>query len=163
MRILNIHQRNIAQPKERVARLIDTLSATEDQVWPHENWPRMKLDHGLEVGSKGGHGPIRYLVREYKAGEFIQFEFTYPKGFHGYHQLELIALDTESTKVKHTIEMQTSGKDTLLWLLAVRWLHDALIEDAFDKLENRLDSKNRRSPWSFWVKFCRVILKPKRK
>ncbi len=163
MKVLNIHKRIIRQPKSDLVELLNTLSSPEDRVWPYEKWPRMKMNNGLEVGSKGGHGPIRYFIKEHVPGELIQFEFTSPKGFRGIHQLELKSLNNLETQIIHTIDMQTQGKDTLLWILIIRCLHDALIEDAFDKVENYFDHGKRKTPWSIWVKICRFILKPKKK
>ncbi len=38
-----------------------TLSSDNDLVWPKEHWPGMKLDKGLVLGARGGHGPIGYF------------------------------------------------------------------------------------------------------
>lgn len=40
--------------------------------------------------------------------------------------------------------MTTTGSASLKWAIAIRWLHDAYIEDAFDKVENQFikDKKN---------------------
>ena len=57
--------------------------------------------------------------------------------------------------------MTTEGLSTLKWTLAIRWLHDAYIEDAFDKVENYFTEKKKSSKWSLWVKTLRKIMKPK--
>jgi hypothetical protein len=59
--------------------------------------------------------------------------------------------------------MTTSGSATLKWALAIRWLHDAYIEDAFDKVENYFTKDKKISKWSWWVKTLRKILSTKRK
>jgi hypothetical protein len=59
--------------------------------------------------------------------------------------------------------MQTNFSGTLIWLLAIRALHDAFIEDAFDKTENHFLIDKKISKWSFWVRFLRKILKPRKK
>ncbi len=163
MKVLNVHRRTVHQPKEVVLELLNTLASREDKIWPHEKWPRMKLDKGLKVGSKGGHGPIRYFVNEYEPDKLIQFQFTNPSGFYGVHRLQLKASDPHKTTLIHTIEMKTSPQGTLKWMLFVRALHDALIEDAFDKVENYFDDQDRKSKWSLWVKFCRNVLTPNKK
>jgi hypothetical protein len=117
----------------------------------------MKLDNGLTVGSKGGHGPIRYTVEAYSSGEFILFRFSKPRGFHGFHRFDIVALDTHTTEIRHILDMYTSGFALLTWPLAIRWLHDALIEDAFDKMENHFLSQKKTTPWSAWVKFLRWL------
>ncbi len=45
----------------------------------------------------------------------------------------------------------------LTWPLVIRWLHDALIEDAFDKTENHFLSQKKVTSWSAWVKFLRWL------
>ena len=158
MTILNIHQRKIAATKKEVVKLLKTLASTEDKIWPFETWPRMKLDKGLTEGSNGGHGPIRYFVKRYIEGELIEFQFLKPKGIDGVHRLEILS-DNESTILKHTIDARTSGKAMMSWHWFIRPLHDALIEDAFDKVENIATNQHKRTKWSPWVKFLRKSLK----
>ena len=50
------------------------------------------------------------------------------------HKFEIKKLDKENTEIKHTIDMNTKGKGTLIWTFAIGSLHNALIEDGFDKL-----------------------------
>ena len=54
--------------------------------------------------------------------------------------------------------MNTKAIATLTWAFAIRWLHDALIEDAFDKVENFFTGKNNKTEWNIWVRFLREIL-----
>lgn len=159
MKVINVHKRVIAQPIDKVVPLLNTLASKEDQIWPKEQWPGMRLDKGLTVGSRGGHGPIRYHIESYVPGESIQFRFERPHGFAGIHRLSISASDTSKTKLHHIIEMQTSGSGTLAWLLAIRWLHDALIEDAFDKVENHFSDTTVRTPWNWWVRTLRFLLR----
>jgi len=160
MKVINIHQRIIDQPKSNVVKVLNTLASKDDQIWPYEKWPRMKLDNRFNIGSKGGHGPIKYFVQKYLPGELWQFRFTAPKGFEGVHQLELFEIETSKTEIVHTIEMQVYGSAIISWTFFIRRLHDALIEDAFDKLQNHFDGKNRVTSWSLWVRFWRKILAP---
>ena len=89
----------------------------------------------------------------------VVFRFTKPKGFHGVHKFDLIALDNQHTKVVHTIDMKAQGLALLQWHLAIRWLHDALIEDGLDKIHTKVTGESKRTPWNLWVKFLRSILK----
>ncbi|NNC69835.1 MAG: hypothetical protein HKN90_03325 [Flavobacteriaceae bacterium] len=123
----------------------------------------MTLDNGLKIGSKGGHGPIRYSVAEYTPGKFIQFKISKPKGFYGTHELEINELEIDKTELKHSIKMVIRGQAILSWPLAIRWLHDALIEDAFNHVENHFLSKKKNSQWSLWVRLLREFLKPKKR
>jgi len=161
MRVINIHKRIINQPKVKIAELFKTLSSKDDMLLATKKWSPMILDKGLHVGSKGGHGPIRYTVREYVPDNSIEFDFTKPKGFNGYHKFDLSELNNSSTLIKHTIDMNTEGLATLKWVFAIRWLHDAYIEDAFDKVENHFTIDKKKSEWTIWVKFLRKVLKPK--
>ncbi|PHR26240.1 MAG: hypothetical protein COA38_15405 [Fluviicola sp.] len=155
MRVLNIHKRTLNQPKSKVTELLKTLSTENDRIWPNEKWPEMKFKNGIQVGAKGGHGPIRYSVEKYNPDEIIQFRFSKPNGFNGIHKFEIIELDKEKTEIKHTIEMYTTGKGTLIWTFAISSLHNALIEDGFDKLENNFSENRKSTEWSLWVKFLR--------
>ncbi|WP_443633473.1 hypothetical protein ABXT64_00705 [Candidatus Marifrigoribacter sp. Uisw_064] len=155
MKVLNIHQRTLNQPKSKIAELLKTLSTENDRIWPKEKWPEMKFKDGIKVGAKGGHGPIRYSVEKYNPNEIIQFRFSKPKGFNGIHKFEIKELDKQKTEIKHTIEMTTKGKGTLIWSFAIHSLHNALIEDGFDKIENNFSGDQKSSSWNFWVKFIR--------
>ena len=162
MKIINIHKREISQPKSEIAKLFKTLASENDMILATNKWSPMKLDKGLQVGSKGGHGPIKYFVSEYQEESFIRFQFDL-KGFDGFHQLEISETEAGNTLLAHTIDMKTSGLATLKWTLAIRWLHDAYIEDAFDKVENYFNSEKKRSEWSLWVRILRKLMKPPKK
>lgn len=159
MKVINIHSRKIAQPKSNIIGLFKTLATKNDLMLATDKWPAMKLDKGMTIGSHGGHGPIRYTVDAYSPEGYVKFSFTRPKGFHGFHQFEVTALTEHQTEIKHTIDMSITGSALLTWPLAIRWLHDALIEDAFDKAENHFTEKKIVTRWSLWVKFLRWVLK----
>jgi len=158
MKVLNVHTRVIDQPIVEISKLFQTLSSKDDQMWPAKKWPPMKLDNGLKVGSRGGHGPIRYSVQKYTPGKFIQFKFSKPKGFHGVHEFEIKELEVNKTELKHSIRVAAEGQAILSWPLAIRWLHDALIEDAFDTVENHFSTVKKKTEWSIWVRFLREFL-----
>ncbi len=161
MKVLNIHKRIIKQPKEKVTEVLKTLATESDKIWPKEKWLEMKFKDGIKVGAKGGHGPIRYSVEKYNPDEIIQFRFSKPEGFNGIHKFEITELDTHTTEIKHTIDMNTTGKGTYNWLFAVRSLHNALLEDGLDKLENNFSTEQKSTNWNFWVKFLRKQMEPK--
>ena len=146
-------------PKAQVVALVQTLATEEDSIWPKNTWPAMRFKGGIQLGAKGGHGPIRYTVETYDPSECIQFRFTQPKGFHGIHKFQIEPLATQETLVRHTIAMNTSGTGTLAWIFGIRSLHDALLEDAFDQLENALTQSEKRTPWSLWVRLLRRLLR----
>ncbi|NKI32957.1 hypothetical protein [Croceivirga thetidis] len=158
MKVLNVHSRIINQPKSKVVELVETLSTEHDAIWPKEKWPKMKFRGGIQEGAKGGHGPIRYSVEKYDPSTIIQFRFSKPEDFHGIHKFEIWDKSKEKTKIAHTIDMTTSGKGTLLWVFGIRSLHNALIEDAFDKMENHFSSEKKSTPWNLWVRILRSVL-----
>ena len=59
MQVRNIHERRISAPVIQVGALIDTLASKNDKLWPIHKWPAMRFDKDLEIGAKGGHGPVR--------------------------------------------------------------------------------------------------------
>jgi hypothetical protein len=160
MKVINIHKRVINQPKNEIAKLFRTLASQNDMMLATDKWPRMKLDKGLQVGSKGGHGQIRYHVTDYQQDNSITFQFDLT-GFNGFHRFDLTELETNKTELLHTIDMRTTGFATLKWAFAIRWLHDAYIEDAFDKVENHFTTDKKSSNWTLWVRILRKAFRRK--
>jgi len=158
LKVVNIHTRIITQPAEKIAELLDTLATREDKIWPQEHWPPMRFNGGLRLGARGGHGPIRYTVEELKPGKLVKFRFFAPKGFNGYHLLEVNPVDDQKTELRHVLKMTTGGFAMLSWPIVYRWLHDALVEDALDKAENHFIETPKKPNWNFWVRFLRKIL-----
>jgi len=159
MKVINIHKRVFNQPKEKLVALMRTLSTENDKVWPQGKWPAMRFKGGIKEGAKGGHGPIRYTVNKYDPQECAEFQFYSPKGFNGIHRFDIIAIDTYKTELRHTIDMKAEGLGAIKWILGVRWLHDALAEDALDAVENQLFDVNKKTAWNPWVKLLRKLLK----
>ena len=157
MKVLNVHQRIISLPAARVSTLIDSLASSNDLLWPHESWPRMKFDRPLKIDAVGGHGPIRYHIIAYTPGSHIRFQFTGPRGFDGYHEFR-VALSDSGCVLRHTLEMSTHGFASISWPLVYRPLHDALIEDALAKAQKSLGLRPEVKRWSMWVKVLRFIL-----
>ncbi len=118
----------------------------------------MRLKEGLKVDSHGGHGPVRYFVKRYTKGEFIEFQFTGPRGLHGVHFFKFEELSVASTKVTHIIDIKIAGQGLIVWPLFIKWLHNALAEDALDKVQNHFDGGSRKTNWSIRVKFFRTLL-----
>jgi hypothetical protein len=168
LKVTNIHIRTIDQPLAKVSSLLGTLSSKGDMIWPKEKWPPMRFRDGLIVGARGGHGPIKYIIEKYNPGEIIEFKFIKPSGFHGIHRFELKTVktlensDLENTKteITHVIDMKTSGFGTFLWIFFIRPLHNALLEDALDKVENHFLTTKKNTRWNLWVIFLRKGMKP---
>lgn len=131
MQVRNVHRRPITSGRV-AADLVDGLASSDDRLWPHDRWPAMRLDRGLEVGSRGGHGPVRYHVVAYEAGRSVRFRFDAPRGFDGTHGFDVVDRDGDAELV-HVLEARLTGPARLSWPLVFRPLHDALIEDALDR------------------------------
>lgn len=147
---------------EQVGKLLETLASRDDKIWPTGHWPRMQLDKGLSIGSKGGHGPIRYHVIKYTPQQEVKFQFIAPRGFHGFHGLDITSISEDETELTYTIEMKTDFKATLQWIICIQRLHDALTEEAFDKIENQFSDQKKFTKYPLWVKFWRAILKKRK-
>jgi hypothetical protein len=158
VRVLNVHERRFRCSPDKAARLLDSLSSPADALWPSQQWPRMRLDKPLGLGSTGGHGPIRYSVVEYEPGKKINFEFISPRGFVGKHWFEVLSQGATGTVLRHTIEMSLVGSARLSWPLVVRPLHDALVEDALTNAQIALGEQPTPQPWSPWVRPLRRVV-----
>ena len=118
----------------------------------------MRLDGPLLPGSRGGHGPIRYRVFEV-GPERVSFQFEQPELMEGVHYF-YVREAPEGCEMGHVIQARSGRWGWLLWPLAVRWLHDALVGDALDCIERELTgSVKQPNLWSPWVKVLRWIAK----
>jgi hypothetical protein len=159
VRVVNIHERILDASAERVGQLIDSLASADDRLWPHDRWPAMCFDRPLGVGAVGGHGPIGYVVESYAPGRGVRFLFTKPEGFVGIHRFETEPIGPTKTKLRHVIDMQTNGKAALAWAIAIRPLHDALLEDLLDRAERATGAKPPARKWSRWVRVIRWAMR----
>lgn len=162
MKIINVHQREYGEGITTISEILDSLSSKNDRLWPNEIWPPMKLNDGLEINSSGGHGPISYYVSQYDKGKSIEFTFTRPVDFKGTHAFEIIEKAENTILLRHTIDMTVNLKGFLMWYLAIKWLHDALLEDCLDKVHNQLNEIKVQPPHNFWVNILRNILRSRK-
>ena len=147
--IRNIHERELPDAPGVAGRLLDGLSAADDRLWPKDRWPAMRFDRPLKVGARGGHGPVRYSVSDLDPGRRVTFRFT-GRRFPGYHWFEVFTRDGR-TVLRHTLEGRPRGRMLLIWPLAIRWLHDACVEDALDRAAGAAPRRH-----SAWVRFLRA-------
>ncbi len=155
MEVCNVHDRGLETSPALAGALIDSLASKEDRLWPKHAWPPMEFDRALCFGAKGGHGPIRYFVEKYIPGKSIQFRFTCPKGFDGFHAYEVAGGSKQPVVLRHTLKMNTRGPAILSWPLVYRPMHDALIEDSLATAQVSLGVMPQIQPWSLWVKMLR--------
>lgn len=150
--ICNVHEREISATRGEVAALINSLGSKNDRLWPRGEWPAMRLDGPLRVGASGGHGPVRYFVTQYEPGERVEFQFTSPSGFNGFHSFTATSLTGKSVLLRHELSMSPSGMSILTWPIFFRPLHNALIEECLDRGEIECGSSpvmvRRRTIWT---------------
>lgn len=157
--ISNVHERAYPVPAERLGPLLDDLGGPDDRLWP-ENWPPMRFDRPLEPGARGGHGPIRYDVTAVEPGRRVDFRFDPAIGFGGCHYVEVFDGERPGTSVlRHTLIARGGALARLRWAVAIRWLHDALLEDLLDRAAREAGSPPA-SParWSPWVRLLRLVV-----
>jgi len=158
MKIYNRHERKIQASATALGALLDTLSGPADHLWPVEDWPPMKFDVSLQEGARGGHGPVRYRVAEYSPGRRIVFQFDgdgLTGGLDGRHFFEVVPR-RDYTVIRHVVDADCDFRMWAKWHILIEPLHDALIEDAFDRVEKKLHGGvANRAKWSLWVHFLR--------
>ena len=159
MHIHNVHEREFRLPLAAVGALIDSLASREDRLWPRGKWPSMRFDRPLAVGAVGGHGPVRYSVEQYHPSQSILFRFSAPRGFNGTHRFEVEDRQGH-TVLRHVIDMRAKGPALLSWPLFFRPLHDACLEDCFDRATHSLGIPlPHPARWSIYVRLLRAIMR----
>jgi hypothetical protein len=156
--MLNIHERTIEAPAEQVGHLLADLGGEFDRLWPSPDWVTMRLDRPLAVGADGGHGPIRYRASAYEPGTRGRFEFHRRTGAVGYHEFTVESLGPNRCRMRHVLNVQLHGRMRLLMPLAIRSMHDAVLEDLLDNAEFATTGRVRSpAAWSPWVRVCRNV------
>ncbi len=158
MRVRNVHERVLQAAPSRLGELVDSLASEGDSLWPRDRWPPMRFDRALAVGAVGGHGPIRYTVDAYDPGRSVRFRFTGPRGFNGHHGYELEEVGPGEARIRHVLEMKTSGRALMAWPLIYRPLHDALMKDSLDRAQAFCGGAAEARRWSIWVRLLRWAL-----
>jgi hypothetical protein len=159
--IHNVHQREFVTSQAQLGELLDRLAGRPDPVWP-PRWPPVLLDGPLAVGAGGGHGPIRYRVTSYQPGRRVLFEFQAPTPLAGSHDFEVLpGLYPGSAVLRHVLTGRAVDlAGSLAWVLVLRWLHDALLEDLLDRVGTAVgDPPECPARWSWWVRLCRLAVR----
>ena len=134
MRIESIHTRELPVPVEELGRILDTLAGPDDEIWPIERWPNEPIgfDRPLGVGARGGHGGIPYTVVAHEPGRRIAFEFEPGSGLRGQHRFEIDPVGSDMARMRHVLDVEAEGIYRLVHPVLLG-MHDALVEDLFDK------------------------------
>jgi len=157
MQVVNIHECELHTDVSAVGSLIDSLASDRDLLWPRGQWPAMRFDRPLAVGAIGGHGPIGYIVEAYQPGRMVKFRFTAPPGYHGHHSFEVLPNSPQGSILRHTIRMKVAGRARLSWLLIIRPLHDAVLEDILYRARMAMGAPAMQPQWSLWVRLLRRV------
>lgn len=154
----NEHSRRLAAPPAEAGALLALLGGAHDRLWPADDWMPMTLDRPLGVGARGGHADIRYAVTAYQPGRRVEFTFVPPTSLVGWHAFEVDAAPDGSAVLRHVLEAEPRGTYRLLLPLAVRWIHDAVLEDLLDRAEIAVGTVPARAArWSPWVRLLRLV------
>jgi hypothetical protein len=159
--VRNVHERVVPAPIERVGPLLDRLGGPRDVLWP-SGWPPMVLDGPLAVGTSGGHGAIRYRVTGYEPGRVVEFAFAPETGLDGGHTFTADPAGPDRTLLRHVIDGRLTQAARLTWPLAIRWAHDAVLEELLDNAQRAVgvepEHPARRSAW---VLLLRRVVAPR--
>ena len=154
MQVHNVHERFVPASPQDVGALLDTLGGADDAVWPRDHWWPMELDRPLSEGAVGGHSDIRYDVESYEPGRRVVFRFDPACGLEGTHTFD-VQPRPGGVLLRHDLTARALGGTRLLWPLLIRWIHDAVVEDAFDRVHERFAPGRPRTPWSPYVRLLR--------
>jgi hypothetical protein len=116
-RVRNVHRRAV-DDVDAVGTLLDGLGSAHDRLWPRDRWPAMRLDRPLQVGARGGHGPISYRVELYEPKRRVRFRFERPAGFDGFHEFCLV--EGDPSVLEHLLEAHMTGAARFSWPLVFR-------------------------------------------
>jgi hypothetical protein len=156
--MINMQRRVIAAPVTVLGRLHDRLAGPDDPLWPATDGEPIRLDRPLGVGASGGHGPFHYTVVAYEPGLRVRFEFSAGSPLHGYHELWVRPVGRDHAEMVHILVAQARGAMLLLWPLATRWLHQALIAELLDNAERAATGTVRHPARpSMWVRLLRSV------
>ena len=154
--MLNVHERRIAASPDEVGALLADAGGPQDRTWPTAAWMPMRLGRPVAVGADGGHADIRYAVTAYEPGRLLEFTFHPPTQLVGVHRFEVERRERVGTVLRHTLEVDVRGRLRLAWLLGLRSLHGALLEDLLDRAELAVEGRvHAPARWSPYVRVAR--------
>jgi hypothetical protein len=131
--------------------LLDRWGSDDDRLWPRDRWPATRLDGPLQVGTSGGHGPVRYVVNEYERGRRLVLDLRAPRGLEG-----RLLFEADGHVLRHVIDADLRGRMRVAWPLVLQPVHDALIGDLLDRAAG-----TPSRPFSVRVRLFRRLLQPR--
>lgn len=155
--IRNMHERFLAAEPAAVGAFLDTLGSDQDTVWLGDDWWPMVLDRPLEVGASSGHADTRYTVDLHEPGRRVVFRFDPACGLSGSHAFEAEPCQG-GVVLRHDLTARPLGRNRLLYPLVIRPIHDAMVEDAFDRIHERVVPGRTQTPWSPYVRLLRRLV-----
>ncbi len=154
MHLLTVHARELPVPADRAGALLDLLGGPGDRLWPNGTWPAsaLRLEQPLRVGSRGGHGAIRYHVGEYEPGRRVVFVLEPDTGLTGTHEIRVDVLGPGRCRLVQTTACRLAAR--LVPIAPVlRRQHDALLRDVLDRAEREVTGAVRApARWSAAVR-----------
>lgn len=158
----NLHERELAVPADRVGFWLDRLGSEEDRLWPAPHWQPMIMDRPIQVGARGGHGNIRYNVSAHEPGRRVEFTFEPGRGLEGVHAFSVSELGPDRCMIKYEANAVVSASGAvpswlgkIIWSLLVLPVHNAVIEDIFDRTELAVGLRAEWRP--DWPPLVRVL------
>jgi hypothetical protein len=151
--VLNVHSRLLPVSLEAARSLLRDLASHEDQLWPGDRWWPQRFEGGLVVGARGGHGPVRYKVESVSPDEVV-YRFPRKSWFVGTHSFRL-SDESGQVLLTHTLRGRARGLGLLFWPLAIRPLHDALLEDVMDRAQVAVGAAASGPAHSRYVRWLR--------
>jgi hypothetical protein len=87
-----------------------------------------------------------YTVSSYTPRHHIRFEFG--GGRQGFHEFTLQEVDGTTCLLRHVTKAKLTFSSAWRWYFLIRPLHNALIEDLFDKVESQVAKVVHPQVWS---------------
>lgn len=159
MRLRTVHARELPAAAADAGTLLDSLGGPDDRLWPNDTWPAsaLRLEQPLRVGSRGGHGAIRYHVGVYEPGRRVVFVFDPTSGLSGTHETRIDDIAPHRCRLVQTTECSVASKLLPIYPL-LRRQHDALLRDVLDRAQFELTGRvTAPARWSRAVRVANLV------
>lgn len=130
--MINTHRRVVAASPDRVWEVLARIGSPDDELFPQE-WGSVRAPEGIRGGAPLHHRGMLCRIEAAEPGRRLWIAF--PPDHGGEHGFTLTRASGGGTVVTHTLRVRQRSADRLSWFLAVRSIHNAVIEAALDNLE----------------------------